>query len=441
VTTSQAFVVDPGSRLGGAITVPGDKSISHRASMLGAVGTGKTTVRGFLQGEDCLATRDVLAALGVRIELDDRGTLTVWGRGAGGLREAAGPLDCGNSGTGIRLMMGLLAGQSFASELTGDESLLRRPMERVAAPLRAMGASIETTNGNAPVHIHGGSALHGINYELPVASAQIKSALLLAALRATGRTTIKSPGPSRDHTERMLNAMGVRVESDPDRHVVSVEGPASVRGTEIEVPGDLSSAAFFIVGACLSAERGLLIRNVGVNPTRTGILTILEAMGADIERRNPRNLGTEPVADLYVRKSALQGILVPKELVPLAIDEFPILFIAAVGAAGRTIVGGASELRLKESDRIAAMARALRAVGASVEERADGLIIEGGRLQGGVIDSEGDHRIAMAFAVASVLSRGRIEIRNTAQVATSFPNFIEVAGAAGMRVEPHRDSV
>jgi 3-phosphoshikimate 1-carboxyvinyltransferase len=221
---------------------------------------------------------------------------------------------------------------------------------------------------------------------------------------------------------------------------VSVEGPASVRGTEIEVPGDLSSAAFFIVGACLSAERGLLIRNVGVNPTRTGILTILEAMGADIERRNPRNLGTEPVADLYVRKSALQGILVPKELVPLAIDEFPILFIAAVGAAGRTIVGGASELRLKESDRIAAMARALRAVGASVEERADGLIIEGGRLQGGVIDSEGDHRIAMAFAVASVLSRGRIEIRNTAQVATSFPNFIEVAGAAGMRVEPHRDS-
>jgi len=405
--------------------------------MLGAVAAGKTTVRGFLAAEDCLATRDALAALGVRIELDERGTLTVWGRGADGLRQAARPLDFGNSGTGIRLMMGLLAGQPFASELTGDESLRRRPMERVAAPLRAMGASIETTNGNAPVRVRGG-ALHAIDYELPVASAQIKSALLLAALRATGRTTIKSPGPSRDHTERMLDTMGVRVEADPDRHIVSVEGPANLSATAIDVPGDLSSAAFFIVGACLAAEQGLLIRNVGVNPTRTGVLTILERMGADIERRNPRNLGAEPVADLYIRKSALKGLLVPKELVPLAIDEFPILFIAAAGAAGRTIVGGAGELRLKETDRIAAMARALAAVGAAVEERADGLVIEGGPLSGGVVESHGDHRIAMAFAVASVLSTGRIEIRNTDQVATSFPDFVDVAGAAGLRVELRR---
>jgi 3-phosphoshikimate 1-carboxyvinyltransferase len=440
VTASQAFVVDPGSRLGGEISVPGDKSISHRALMLGSVAAGKTTVRGFLAGDDCLATRDALEALGVRIELDDRGTLSVWGRGADGLRQATGPLDFRNSGTAIRLMMGLLAGQPFASELTGDESLRRRPMERVAAPLRAMGAAVETTNGNAPVHIGGGSSLHGIDYELPVASAQIKSALLLAALRATGRTTIKSPGPSRDHTERMLEMMGVQVEVDADGYAVSVEGPASLRGTAIDVPGDLSSAAFFIVGACLAAEQGLLIRNVGINPTRTGLLTILEAMGADIERRNPCNLGAEPVADLYVKKTPLRGILVPEDLVSLAIDEFPILFIAAAGAAGRTIVGGAGELRHKESDRIAAMARALAAVGASVEERADGLVIEGGDLRGGIVDSEGDHRIAMALAVASVLSRGRIEIRNTDQVATSFPNFVEVAGTAGLRVETHRDS-
>jgi 3-phosphoshikimate 1-carboxyvinyltransferase len=433
------FRVAPGARLAGEISVPGDKSISHRALMLGAIGLGTTTVRGFLEGEDCLATRDALTALGAQIELGADGTLTVAGAGMEGLRAAAKPLDLGNSGTAIRLMMGLLAGQAFDSVLTGDASLRRRPMERVAAPLRAMGARIETTGGLAPVHIRGGSVLHGIEYDLPVASAQIKSAILLAGLRATGRTTIRSPGPSRDHTERMLMTMGVKIHQDPARHGVSIDGPVVPRGTTLEVPGDLSSAAFFIVAACLAAEPELLIKNVGVNPTRTGVLTILEAMGAKIERRNRRNLGAEPVADLLIKKSALHGITVPPNLVPLAIDEFPILFVAAVGASGRTVVAGAEELRHKESDRIAAMARALAAVGAKVEERPDGLIVEGGRLHGGVVDSDGDHRIAMAFAIASVLCTGPIEILNTDQVATSFPTFPAVAAAAGLHVERLRE--
>jgi 3-phosphoshikimate 1-carboxyvinyltransferase len=308
-------------------------------------------------------------------------------------------------------------------------------MERVAAPLRDMGARIETTAGSAPVRIRGGAKLRGTDHALPVASAQIKSALLLAALSATGRTTIRSPGPSRDHTERMLAAMGVEIRTDSNRHTVEVDGPAKLQGTVIEVPGDFSSAAFFIVAACLGADRGLLIKGVGVNPTRTGLLAILESMGASIEQRNRRKLGAEPVADLFVRKSALRGITVPPALVPLTIDEFPILFVAAASAAGRTVVSGAEELRHKESDRLATMARALRAVGANVEERPDGLVIEGGALNGGVVDSDGDHRIAMAFAVASLPCSRPMEILKTDQVATSFPTFVAVAKAAGLDVE------
>jgi 3-phosphoshikimate 1-carboxyvinyltransferase len=298
-----------------------------------------------------------------------------------------------------------------------------------------MGARIETTAGSAPVRIRGGAKLRGIDYELPVASAQIKSALLLAGLSATGRTTLTSPGPSRDHTERMLATMGVEIHADAKRHRVAVTGPIALRGAMIEVPGDFSSAAFFIVAACLGADTGLLIKGVGVNSTRTGLLTILESMGAHIEQRNRRKLGAEPVADLFVTKSALRGINVSRDLVPLAIDEFPILFVAAAGAKGRTVVAGAEELRHKESDRIAMMARALNAVGANVEELPDGLVIEGGGLSGGIVDSDGDHRIAMAFAVASLLCTGPVEILKTDQIATSFPTFAAVAAAAGLHVE------
>jgi 3-phosphoshikimate 1-carboxyvinyltransferase len=430
----RSFVALPADRVGGELSVPGDKSISHRALMLGGIASGRTVIRGFLHSEDCVATWHALEALGVPIREDADGVVHVTGVGPDGLCAASGPLDLGNSGTAIRLMTGLLAGQPFASELTGDASLRQRPMERVAEPLRAMGARIATEAGKAPIRIEGGTRLRGVDYSQPVASAQIKSALLLAALSATGRTTVRSPGPSRDHTERMLSGMGAELEIDEARSV-SLDGPQSLRGIELDVPGDLSSAAFFIVAACLGAERGLLLRNVGVNPTRTGLLTILEAMGADIELRNLRTAGTEPVADLKVNKSDLRGIEVPPELVPLAIDEFPILFIAAAGAQGATTVRGADELRHKESDRLAVMAAGLASLGGRVEEETAGLVIQGGRLRGGAVDSHGDHRIAMSFAVASLISDEAIEIRDTAPVATSFPGFTEVAAAAGLRVE------
>jgi 3-phosphoshikimate 1-carboxyvinyltransferase len=357
--------------------------------------------------------------------------------GPRGLRAASKTLDLGNSGTAIRLLMGLLAGQPFDSTLTGDSSLRQRPMERVAAPLRQMGARIETSaGGKPPVLIRGGAHLRGIDYTLPMASAQVKSALLLGALYAHGVTTVRSPGPSRDHTERMLESMGVRLgcTTDGAGHAVTIAGPAALRGGEVLVPADFSSAAFFIVAGCLAARDGLLIENVGINPTRIGLLTILREMGAHIELRNERSLGAEPVADLLVSQSRLRGIVVRPELVPLAIDEFPILFIAAAAAEGETIVSGAEELRKKETDRIAVMARGLEAVGVRVEERPDGARIVGGTVRGGLVDSRGDHRIAMSFAVASLRAEAPIEILNTAEVATSFPSFLEVAAAAGLRV-------
>ena len=405
--------------------------------MLGAIASGTTVVRGFLASEDCLATQAALEAMGVSIERQRDGLVRIEGVGAQGLQAPSKVLDLGNSGTAIRLLMGLLAGQPFDSKLTGDASLRQRPMERVAAPLRQMGARIATADGGRPpVAIGGGASLHGIDYQLPMASAQVKSALLLAALFADGTTTVRSPGPSRDHTERMLESMGVRLTSSAAGvgHTVTLAGPAKLRGREVLVPADFSSAAFFIVAACLAARDGLLIENVGINPTRIGLLTILREMGARIELRNERTLGAEPVADLQVFQSELRGIVVRPELVPLAIDEFPILFIAAAAAKGETIVSGADELRKKETDRIAVMARALEAVGVEVEERPDGARIVGGRIGGGTIDSRGDHRIAMSFAVASVCAGSGIEILNTAEVATSFPNFLEVAAAAGLDV-------
>ena len=429
------FFATPAAAVGGTITVPGDKSISHRSLMLGAIAEGRTIVRGFLRGEDCLATQAALEALGVPIETSADGTIAVDGVGMRGLKRAAGVLDFGNSGTGIRLMMGLLAGQAFETALTGDASLRQRPMERVAAPLRDMGAHIATTDGKPPIRITGSPGLRAIDYTLPVASAQIKSALLLAGLYARGTTIVRSPGPSRDHTERMLLAMGVEVAQDEAAHTVSLTGPASLRAVELDVPADFSSAAFFIVAGCLAAHDGLTITNVGINPTRIGLLSILERMGARIELVNRRVVGAEPVADVRVAKSALRGIDVPVELVPLAIDEFPILFVAAAAATGTTTVRGAAELRAKETDRLAVMAENLRAVGVRVEELPDGLVVHGGAVGGGRVDARGDHRIAMSFAVASLGAGGPIEIDNTAEVATSFPGFLSTAAAAGLRVE------
>jgi len=438
-STAPSFLAEPTASVGGALRAPGDKSISHRALMLGAVAEGVTVVRNFLRGEDCLATLAMFRALGVAIDEADDGTVRVHGVGPEGLRAPAHVLDCGNSGTAMRLMAGLLAGQPFSAELTGDRSLRQRPMERVAAPLRSMGAAIETTDGRPPLRITGRRPLRSIDYTLPVASAQVKSAILLAGLAAEGVTTVRSPGPSRDHTERMLRRMGAALE-ETEPHTVALEGPATLRAAPVDVPGDLSSAAFFIVAGCLGASDGLLIKNVGVNPTRTGILTILAEMGASIELRNERLAGEEPVADLLVRQSELVGIDVPPELVPLAIDEFPALFIAAAGARGRTTVRGAAELRTKESDRLAVMADGLSRLGASVRETPDGLSIDGGRRLGaGRIDSRGDHRIAMSFAVASLLADGPIEILETAEVATSFPGFLETAAAVGLRVRPGPD--
>ena len=432
------FRAVPTNHVGGRITVPGDKSISHRALMLGAIAEGKTVVRGFLASEDCLATQAALETMGVAIERQRGGLVRIDGVGPHGLRTPSKTLDLGNSGTAIRLLMGLLAGQSFDSKLTGDASLQQRPMERVAAPLRQMGARIATANGGRPpISIRGGASLRGIDYQLPMASAQVKSALLLAALFAEGETTVRSPGPSRDHTERMLESMGVTLaRADVGvGHTVTLAGPATLRGREVLVPADFSSAAFFMVAGCLAARDGLLIENVGINPTRTGLLTILREMGARIELRNERSLGAEPVADLWVVQSELRGIEVDPELVPLAIDEFPILFIAAAAAEGETIVSGAEELRKKETDRIAVMARALETVGVEVEERPDGARIVGGPIGGGTVDSRGDHRIAMSFAVASLRASAPIEILSTAEVATSFPSFLDVAEAAGLTIE------
>lgn len=439
MTAAHRFSVDPGQRVGGEIEVPGDKSVSHRALMLGALAEGRTAVHGFLPSEDCIATLAALEQMQVSIRREGSTSLTVEGVGLDGFQRPATALDLGNSGTAIRLLMGLLAGQDFDAVLTGDASLRRRPMERVAAPLRRMGAKIETTSGSAPVRIHGGR-LEGMTHSLPVASAQLKSALLLAGLQAQGRTTIESPGPSRDHTERMLAGMGARVERDPGGLGISIAGPCRLTGRTIEIPGDFSSAAFFIVAGLVAAGDELVITNVGINPTRTGLLTILERMGAHTELRNVRKLGAEPVADIAVARSRLHGTNVPPELTPLAIDEFPILFVAAAAAEGETRVSGAAELRHKESDRIAVMAEGLQRLGATVEEFPDGLRIVGGALRGATVDSGADHRVAMAFAVAGLACTGPIEILNTSEIDTSFPGFVDVAAKAGLQIDVRGDA-
>jgi 3-phosphoshikimate 1-carboxyvinyltransferase len=426
------FVVEPCAGIAGRVRVPGDKSISHRALMLGAIASGTTQVDGFLEGEDCLATLRAVASLGVNVQRPAPGEVVVEGVGLRGLGRPRSVLDMGNAGTAMRLFMGLLSAQGFDSELVGDESLMRRPMERVAKPLRAMGAQIETQDGRPPVRIRGGAALRGLRYEMPMASAQVKSAVLLAGLYAEGETTVVEPAVTRDHTERMLQSFGANVVARGGS--ATVLPAAQLAAARISVPGDFSSAAFFIVAACIGAREPFVIEGVGVNPTRTGLLEMLALMGADLRLVNHRSAGAEPVADIEVRPARLRGIRVPERLVPLAIDEFPAFFIAAACADGETVVTDAEELRVKESDRIAVMARGLDALGVPNEVRADGLSIEGGRFGGGIIESHGDHRVAMSFAVASLRASAPIEIRDVANVGTSFPGFATTARSVGLRL-------
>jgi 3-phosphoshikimate 1-carboxyvinyltransferase len=429
----ERLVTRPGGRVAGDIRVPGDKSISHRAAILAAVAEGTTAIEGFLEGEDCLATLAALAALGVPVERPGPGKLRIHGVGLGGLRAPPAALDLGNSGTSMRLLTGLLAGQGFDTILVGDSSLMSRPMERVAAPLRRMGADVGTNAGKPPVAIRGGRALHGADHRLEVPSAQVKSALLLAGIQAEGRTVVRESGTSRDHTERMLGAFGVPVSRDDG--AVAVEGRARLQSTHIDVPGDFSSAAFFIVAALVAGREPLRILGVGVNPTRTALIDILRMMGGDIRIHRLAEIGGEPRADIEVRPGHLRGIRVPEALVPVAMDELPVLFAAAAVAEGETVVTGAGELRVKESDRLAAMAQGLAALGVAVEKQPDGMRIRGGEVGGGEVDSQGDHRIAMSFAVLGARAQAPVVIHDVQNVATSFPGFTTLALSAGLRLE------
>jgi 3-phosphoshikimate 1-carboxyvinyltransferase len=426
------FIVQPGGALSGTVRVPGDKSISHRAVMLGALADGTTRVTRFLDGEDCLCTMKAFQAMGVRIEQRDATTLEVHGVGLQGLKAPAGELDLGNSGTSMRLMAGLMSGQRFPTTLVGDESLSRRPMKRIIEPLAQMGARIEAQDGHAPLRISPAAGLKGITYRSPVASAQVKSGVLLAGLYAKGRTEVTEPEASRDHTERMLRAFGVRVDAEPGR--AALEGGQGLTGTAIEVPADISSATFFMVGAAIAPGSDVTLTGVGINPTRTGIVEILRRMGADLELANERMLGGEPVADIRVRGRALRGIAIGRELVAAAIDEFPAIFVAAACARGMTEVSGAEELRVKESDRIQAMCDGLVALGISAQARPDGARICGGRLRGGRVDSRGDHRVAMSFAMAGLRAEQPVTILDCANVNTSFPGFAALAAAAGLGI-------
>ena len=427
------YRVQPGGTLSGQVRVPGDKSISHRSVMLGALAEGVTRVTGLLQGEDVLATLAAFRAMGVRAEGPQDGRLVIHGVGLQGLKAPAGKLDMGNSGTAMRLMAGILAGQTFDSVLTGDDSLRLRPMNRVAVPLERMGAKIDTADGGRPpLRITGGQHLHGRDYVMPMASAQVKSALLLAGLYATGETLVTEPAPTRDHTERMLRGFGYAVHTDGPH--IRLSGGGRLKACDIDVPADISSATFFLVGAAITPGSDITLQHVGVNPTRIGVLNILTRMGAQVELQNRREVGGEPVADIRVLGGRLQGIAIPEDQVPLAIDEFPALFIAAACAEGETVLTGAEELRVKESDRIAVMATGLRALGIDARETPDGMVIQGGRLQGGTVDSHGDHRISMAFAMAALRASGPITVRDCKNVATSFPDFVPLATAAGLKL-------
>ncbi|XQW86621.1 3-phosphoshikimate 1-carboxyvinyltransferase [Thalassotalea piscium] len=434
------FVAQPGNAVSGDIIVPGDKSCSHRSIMFGALANGTTHVKGFLPGDDCLATMTAFKAMGIEIEGPDaENNVTIHGKGINGLTAPEQPLNIGNSGTTIRLMSGLLAGQQFASTMSGDNSLNKRPMGRVVTPLQAMGAAISASNdGTPPVVCQGlkkGEKLKAINYELPMASAQVKSCVLLAGMYADGITTVTEPGITRDHTERMLTAFGYPVTVDGNK--ISIEGGHQLTACDFQVPGDISSATFFMVAGLIAKSGEITIRNVGMNPTRIGAINILQQMNGDITIINERMAGGEPVADLIVKASNLQGIDINEADVPLAIDEFPAIFIAASCANGLTRLRGAEELRVKESDRIQAMADGLKILDIECTVYDDGIDIVGGQLTSGTIHSHDDHRIAMSFAISSLRASGTIEILECDNVATSFPNFVALANQVGLKLNQH----
>ena len=433
MSQSITFKVQPGGSLNGTVRVPGDKSMSHRSIMLGSLAEGVTHVTGFLNAEDAISTLEAFRAMGVQIEGPKNGEVTIHGVGKHGLKAPKEPLYLGNSGTSMRLLSGLLAGQDFDSTLTGDKSLSGRPMRRVTQPLALMGAKIETQeNGTAPLHIKGTKNLKGIDYTMPIASAQVKSCLLLAGMYASGETTVTEPAPTRDHTERMLNGFGYPVQREGSKATIDSNG--KLTATNIDVPSDISSAAFFLVGASIAPNSDVTLQHVGINPTRTGIIDILRLMGANIEVLNPCEVGGEPVADLRVKSSELHGIHIPEDLVPLAIDEFPVLFVAASCATGETVLTGAEELRVKESDRIQVMADGLQILGIDAQPTKDGMIIQGGQLGGGEVVSHGDHRIAMSFSIAGLRASAPITIHDCANVNTSFPEFRDLAKQLGLQL-------
>ena len=433
MTTEVTYTVLPGGIPAGTLRVPGDKSISHRAVMLASLAQGPSEIRGFLTGEDCLCTMNAFRAMGVQIEQLAPSHLRVQGVGLHGLQPPSAALDLGNSGTSMRLMAGLMAAQAFPTTLIGDASLSRRPMRRIVDPLRQMGAQIVTTErGTAPLQITPVKQLQAIEYRSQVASAQVKSGILLAGLYADGRTQVHEPGASRDHTERMLQTFGVELECRGG--YASVAGGQTLRANDVAVPADISSAAFFLVAAAIVPGSELVLSDVGINPTRIGVIEILRRMGASIELLDPRTFGGEPVADLRVRGGELRGIAVDPQLVAAAIDEFPAIFVAAACARGETVVSGAEELRVKESDRIQAMCDGLRRLGVSAIALPDGARICGGRMGGGVVDSLGDHRVAMSFAVAALRAEQPLTILDCANVNTSFPGFAALARTAGIRL-------
>ncbi len=430
------FHLEPNSVCSGVASVPGDKSISHRAVMFASLAYGDSQVIGFLPSTDCEATLNAFQSMGVKIERITETTIRIHGVGVNGLHAPSVPLDMGNSGTAMRLMSGILSGQKFGSSLIGDHSLSSRPMLRIQTPLTQMGAKVGTNEGGTPpISIQESKELVGINYVLPVPSAQVKSCVLLAGIYAKGKTCVEEKTSTRDHTERMLQTLSYPIEINNQN--VCVEGNGKLLACDIAIPGDISSAAFLIVGALISKNATLTIRNVGVNPTRDGVIKILQLMGANIQVTNQRNMGMEPVADLIIQSSELSGIDIPDSLIANSIDEFPILFIAAACAKGTTTLAGAEELRVKESDRIAEMAKGLKILGVDVLEKPDGVIINGGKINGGEVNSGGDHRIAMSFAIASIRANKTITVLNTENVITSFPNFVEVMSQLGLRITQH----
>ena len=426
------FNCAPGEAIHGTIRVSGDKSISHRSIILSSIANGVSRISGFLQGEDSLNTIAAFRQMGVAIEREqDR--VRVEGVGLHGLRAPLTNLEMGNSGTAMRLLLGLLAGQGFDSCLVGDASLSSRPMLRVIEPLHCMGARIDSEpGGRAPLRVQASQGLIAIEYDMPMASAQVKSCLLLAGLYADGETVVREPAPTRDHSERMLRAFGCEI--DVSGAEIRMVGGQTLTACDVEVPADISSAAFFMVAASIASGSDITLQHVGVNPTRTGVIDILKLMGADISLLNAAEVGGEPVADIRIRSAPLVGIQIPSHLVPLAIDEFPVLFVAASCASGRTVLSGAEELRVKESDRIQVMADGLAQLGVDCSTRDDGIEIIGGAIAGGRVVSHGDHRIAMAFTVAGLRACDDILVEDCANVATSFPGFIELANASGLRV-------